>query len=233
MSLLDRRALFFCRTDLLGDPWEGSLTRTEAEQRAAQEERNPGTLVWSPARSRSQVTNSIASCWHMNHYESMAMWRLYLTGREGVAVKSTYKRLIESFPEFDGVDKGHNADRTSKELAVHVGVVHYVDYECPHLPQVPKVLRKRKSFEHEREIRAVATETAWGDSPALDVDHQPKTRFEGGGDYVPTDLGTLIEGIYVSPEAPSWFFKLVRSTVRRFELDSRIHQSDLGRDPVF
>ena len=116
-----------------------------------------------------------------NEYESMAMWRLYLTGSEGVAVKSTYQRLIDSFPLFDGVRKGRNEDNTEKELLIHVGVVHYVDYESSDPPAAPRILLKRKSFEHEREIRAVATDTTWGNSPTFDVQGRPLTRFEGGG----------------------------------------------------
>lgn len=157
VSLLESQTLFFCRTDLLGDPWEGSLTKAEAEKRLAWETSTKRRVLHSTSHSkiRSEVTNSIASCWHMNEYESMAMWRLYLTGSEGVAVQSTYQRLIDSFPQFDGESKGRNEDNTEKELLIHVGVVHYVDYEATNPIGFRRELRKRKSFEHEREIRAV------------------------------------------------------------------------------
>ena len=235
ISLLESQALFFCRTDLLGDPWEGSLTRAEAEKRKALEARSKVRKLHATTHEkiRSEVTNSVASCWHMNKYESMAMWRLYLTGSEGVAVKSTYQRLIDSFPQFDGENKGRNEDNTEKELLIHVGVVRYVDYESQDPLGGRRMLLKRKSFEHEREIRAVAMDTTWGNSPTFDIQGRPLTRFESGGDYVPTDLKTLIEGVYVSPEAQPWFVVLVRSAVRRFGLSGPVQQSDLGRDPVF
>ena len=163
ISLLESQALFFCRTDLLGDPWEGSLTRAEAEKRKELEARSRVRMLHGTTHEkiRSEVTNSIASCWHMNKYESMAMWRLYLTGSEGVAIKSTYQRLIDSFSQFDGKNKGRNEDNTEKELLIHVGVVRYVDYESPDPLGACRMLLKRKSFEHEREIRAVAMDKTW------------------------------------------------------------------------
>src|SRR5262245_49208780 len=179
ISLLERGALYFSRTDLLGDPWEGSLTRLEAQRRAKLEAGRKVAMLHSLIRPKiiAEVTNSIVSCWHMNEYESMAMWRLYLTGSEGVVVKSTYRRLISSFPQCDGRHKGRNDDNTEKELLIDVGVVHYVDYESLDFVAFPKMLRKRKSFEHEREIWAVATDTTWGNSLTFDSEGWSLTRF--------------------------------------------------------
>ena len=86
VSMLESRSIYFCRTDLLGDDFEGSLTRAEAEERERFESRlreQHRALVLHKSvgpKVRSEVQNSIVSCWHMNEYESMAMWRLYLTG---------------------------------------------------------------------------------------------------------------------------------------------------------
>ncbi|MEJ2273071.1 MAG: hypothetical protein P8Y01_00600 [Woeseiaceae bacterium] len=235
VSLLEANALYFARTDLLGDAWEGSLTRSEAEKRKALEAEMRVRMLHGTTfeKIRSEVTNSIASCWHANHNESMAMWRLYLASPEGVAVKSSYERLTDSFPRYDGKDKGRNEDNTEKELRIHVGMVSYVDYEAPTPPAGPRFLLKRRSFEHEREIRAVATDTTWGSSPTFDDRGIPLTRFESGGDYVPVDLETLIEAVYISPEAQAWFVDLVKSMVERFGLTCPVRQSDLARDPVF
>jgi hypothetical protein len=90
----------------------------------------------------------------MNDYESMAMWRLYLTPPEGVAVRSTYWRLIDS-SAVRWQHKGRNKGNMGKELRIHVGVVHYVDYQSPDSYPTDTMLRKPKSFEREREIRAV------------------------------------------------------------------------------
>lgn len=43
-----------------------------------------------------------ANCWNSSDHESEAMWRLY--SREGIAVQSTYRRLVLSLGTFK--DKG-------------------------------------------------------------------------------------------------------------------------------
>jgi hypothetical protein len=239
VSMLEGRSLFFARTDLMGDPFEGSLTRAEAEARREFEERlrqagEPMVLHGTVGpKVRAEIRNGIVSCWHMNEVESMAMWRLYLTGSEGVAVRSTFDRFVSSFPPFDGQDKGLNDDGTERELRVRVGTVHYVDYDGVTPDDVPRILLKRRSFEHEREIRAVAMDRSWGNSPRFGPDDEPLTRFANGGDHVPVDLAKLISDVYVVPEAQGWFAELVKSVVRRYGFDFPVHQSDLDRDPVF
>jgi hypothetical protein len=239
VSMLESRSLYFSRTDLLGDDFEGSLTRAEAEERDRFESRlrkqgRPLVLHRSVGpKVRSEVQNSIVSCWHMNEYESMAMWRLYLTGTEGISVRSTFGNLAASFPQFDGREKGNNEDMTEKELRINIGVVHYVDFDGQVPLDVPRILLKRKSFEHEREVRAVAKDRSWGNSPTFDEDGQPRTRFGRGGDYVPVDLERLIDAVYVSPDAQPWFAELVEAVVHRYDLTCPVQQSDLAKDPVF
>lgn len=239
VSMLETRSLFFARADLLGDPFEGSLTRVEAERRNALEARwraegQPTRLhATTQAKIRSEVSNSIVSCWHMNAVESMAMWRLYLTGREGLAVKTTFERFASSFAKFDGHDKGFNEDLTDREILIHVGIVHYVDYDQVTPQRVPRILLKRRSFEHEREIRAVAMDRSWGNSPRFGPDGQVLTRFAAGGDWIPVDLAALITAVYVAPEAKLWFAQLVKAVVRRYGFQFSVVQSDLDRDPVF
>ena len=239
VSMLETRSLFFARADLLGDPFEGSLTRAEAERRNAMEarrraKRRPGKLhATTQAKIRSEASNSIVSCWHVNLGESMAMWRLYLTGTEGLAVKTTFERFVSSFAAFDGQDKGFNEDLTDREILVHVGMVHYVDHDQDTPLHVPRLLRKRRAFEHEREIRAVAMDRSWGNSPRLGPDRQVLTRFAAGGDWIPVDLAELITAVYVAPEAKPWFAELVKAIVRRYGFQFSVVPSGLDRAPVF
>ena len=239
VSMLETRSIFFARADLLGDPFEGSLTRAEAERRTAFEARlraadRPMVLhATAQPKIRGEIRNSIVSCWHVNAVESMAMWRLYLTGREGIAVRSTFERFVSCFAPFDGQDKGFNADGTDRELRVHAGIVHYVDYDGDTPVNVPRILLKRRSFEHEREIRAVAADRSWGNSPRFGPDGQVLTRFSAGGDWIPVDLAALIDAVYVAPEAQRWFAELVQAVVRRYGFQFSVVQSDLDRDPVF
>lgn len=142
VSLLDSRALFFSRADMLGDPYEGSLSFYNK-------------AVWPLLYSEtmSKAINSATShnfwmrqwtfinCWHMNEVESAAMWQLYSKSHEAVAIQSTYEDLHRLVPE-----------------QTYIGIVKYIDYKTQWMPEgnafYPYV-HKRKSFEHERELRAV------------------------------------------------------------------------------
>jgi len=93
VSLLDRQQLFFSRTDKLGDPFEGSCPKRNLEPRAE--------LMGDTSERISEYSKWIreftaVNCWHMNKYESAAMWKLYLKSDEGIAIKSTFRRLRDS-----------------------------------------------------------------------------------------------------------------------------------------
>lgn len=83
------------------------------------------------------------NCWHMNEHESAAMWKLYLKSNEGIAVQSSYNKLRDCIID---------------DEQVLVGMVKYLDYEAEHIDPgniLSAFVYKRKSFEHEREVRAL------------------------------------------------------------------------------
>src|SRR6056300_1352601 len=127
------------------------------------------------------------------------MWKLYLTGKEGVAIQSTFKRLKDSF-KVNKVDK------------IYIGFVKYIDYEKDSIPErniFNPFLYKRKSFEHEKELRAIIMKFALAEQTR--GKHILYVDPEWIGNYVKSDLNILIEKIVVSPTAPDWFTELIKS----------------------
>lgn len=52
--------------------------------------------------------------------------------------------------------------------------------------------------------------------------------------YVTIDLEKLIERIFVSPSAPSWFFELIQTVTTKFELKKElVKQSNLASTPIY
>ena len=154
----------------------------------------------------------------MNDYESAAMWKLYLKTDEGVAIQSTFKRLTESFFDY-------------AEHDVHIGTVKYIDYEAEWLPEgysFYPFLHKRKSFEHERELRAIIQKYP---TKGNEIDYTQEI-FDIGA-YINVDLYTLIEKIFVSPTAPKWFNDVVKSIINKYDLDKEVIQSSLAEGPVY
>ncbi len=204
VSLLEMNALFFARCDKVEDTYEGIYPRKESKE--AFENRNA-----SIEHSQQEQKEMFINCWHINGYESAAMWKLYSSENYGIAIQSTFSRLKKSV--------SHQNNHTIK-----IGKVKYIDYEYDHFqderretarvasgdilghingvrsedawirPYIP-FLHKRKSFEHERELRAILNSS--------------DDRTEGI--KVSVDLNELIERVYVAPTAESWIFELVKA----------------------
>ena len=147
--LISTKSLFFCRADLLGDPFEGSYSKANVKLR-------PYVYKDLEQDQFIKMTNQMANfakwsrewtyvnCWHANEYESAAMWDLYGKTNHAVAIVTDYKTLKAVLPE-----------------KAYLGLVNYIDYEKEWLPEgntFYPFMHKRKSFEHEREVRAIIQE---------------------------------------------------------------------------
>lgn len=151
---------------------------------------------------------SYINSWHLQEHESAAMWNFYAKDFEGIAIESTYRQLCTSF------DICHEFD-------INIGIVKYLDYKTEYIPNTGKALlpffHKRKSYEHERELRAIC----------IDMN---KNEI---GVYIPVKLDELITRVFVSPTAPSWIHKLLESVLKKFGLEKEVCQSDLSSTPIY
>ncbi len=155
----------------------------------------------------------------------MAMWKLYLRTSEGIAIRSTFGRLTSALPQFKKTHKGRTAH--DGLIRIQIGKVRYVDFDDSVLSGGAGIMLKRKSFEHEREIRAIAVDDAvelWPENPSP---------FPAGGEIVKVNLNELIEQIFVAPEAAVWFKDLVDRVIKAFGFAFPVIKSDLDKDPVF
>jgi streptogramin lyase len=226
VALLDAKALFFARLDTLPDRFEGTLLRQGFE--------GPALLVGNPQHlplDQGQLLRlhrealrhfrprALISCWHLSEVESQAMWELYAPSQNGIAITSTVNRLITSLHHpFVDEDKRLGLPG-GPAAAVYVGRVRYRDYDRDRvLPAtaLDYLTSKRKSFEHEKELRAVIL----SNTPVI------------AGQSVQCDVETLVESVRVSTLAPSWFRDVVESILKHYGLDRPVLQSDLGKDPL-
>jgi hypothetical protein len=63
----------------LGDPWEGVWTETWSRQI-----QHSGHGQFIQKEIQRYNSDALISCWHENEQESVAMWKLYVSGNEGV-----------------------------------------------------------------------------------------------------------------------------------------------------
>jgi hypothetical protein len=219
VSLIDTNALFFSRADHLSDRWEGASTQENLRRRRflVEEFPNPEAMIEDMSGIyRSLPLHTFVSCWHLNDVESDAMWQLYASRGQGIAIQSTFERLVGSFQR----DENSSFD-------VRVGKVKYLDYVRDVFFDgntfVP-FLHKRSSFEHEHELRAILQ-----DVPPCAAQAAPLA----DNLLVNVDLRMLIQNIYLAPTSVEWFNSLVKNIVRKYGIDAPIKQSDLQRGPIY
>lgn len=220
VSLLDRSALFFARADKLGDPFEGSysLINVALRPRLYEDSLDPDKIATIGAAMKGLRRFHLVNCWHENPFESEAMWRLYSGEHKGIAVRTTFGSMAASLTGDD---------------SVFVGRVKYVDYENTFIPEgnaFSSYLHKRKSFEHEREVRAVHMRLP---PPDDDVSLLMRPDVCETGLYLEVDLQELIQEVVIAPNADEWFVELTRSVAAKFSIDAPIKRSVLADSPVW
>lgn len=209
VSLLERRELFFSTIGILkqSDKHEGTYNQATIE--ASKEKPLSIQNIGSPLL-RNFGKFVAVNCWQISQIESVAMWDLYLKGGEGVAIKSTFQRLADSFA-------------VTPKPQVMIGKVHYLA-ETEVIPEpsgfnaIDAYLWKWNSYQHEQELRALVL--------AL-----PEELYPYNGIYVPIDLDLLIEQTIVSPKAPRWFAEMVVAIASKYGLQERIAPSILSGKP--
>lgn len=211
VSLISRDALYFSRLDHLGDDLEGSVTAENVRRRPHIYGEHFEKLVPQLAQIiRESRKTTWVNCWHMAEYESAALWATY-AGKGGLAIRSTFRKLCEA------IDAPED---------VFVGRVRYIDYDTDVIPEnnsMAPSMFKRKSFEHEREVRAAVVQ----------FPTQERRETAPVGLYVPVDVQQLVVAIHVSPVAAPWLQEVVANVVEQYGLELPVVHSDLNRAPVY
>ncbi|PEO80839.1 DUF2971 domain-containing protein [Bacillus toyonensis] len=228
VSLLSTSTLYFPRSDKFKDVFEGMiygygkedtsntieelLESTDSSENFKKHSRSIVDQVVKSVYDRSERDKKrvFINCWHLNEYESAAMWDLYLKNEEGIAIQTTFNRIKKSL--------------SACEEEIFIGKVKYVDpakYKNLNNSFIEPFFTKRMSFSHEKEVRLVY-------APAIDVYDDEQYWDESlVGKNIRMNLGELIEKVYVSPDAAPWFVEVVRVVLEKFDMNAEIIHSDL------
>jgi hypothetical protein len=242
LSLLDRSALYFSRVDKLADadPFEGYYTNVdlltdklnyeqmcdEWRERANIKDENAFNNFVDSKRSIREYVKAMRevtfiNSWHVQEHESAAMWSSYLRSLDGIAVQSTYRRLADALAGYSDFD-------------VFIGLVRYIDYDREAIPwgnALFPFMHKRKSFEHERESRALIWTPQHGRN---EIGDSTKNRFHDvSGLHVRVDLNVLIQRIFVAPTAPAWIVELISSLILKFGPVKEVVHSRLADSALY
>nr|WP_309755518.1 hypothetical protein [Flavobacterium sp.] len=203
LDLLLSQKLFMSRSDKFEDQYEGTFSEPTFEEIKKLSIDNPDFLNYYKTHREKVAISS----WHINEYESFAMWQIFTQNSEGLAIQSTIGRLQEALaPEIN--------------FNQYIGEVNYIDYKKEHIPFDDlffPFLFKRKSFQYEGEVRIL---TDIGDS----------TVKINEGLKINVDINALIEKIYIHPKSENWYKNLVIQLVKQLGFDFTIEKSDLESD---
>jgi hypothetical protein len=231
VRLLQTRRLYFARSDLLGDKFEGSNTLAAhhwADRLSQPDQEVELGKLW-PNMSATQArgvlqqlrlmrigmrTQVFVSCWHLSDVESAAMWSLYGGNNASVAIRVPYASLARALPS-----------------GVMMGTVKYLSWDRELFNQgnlLAPFIHKRSSFKHENEVRAI-----------IELDYyREKTGIEGldatkPGVEVAIDLSAILNGVFVSPAAPEWFEEVVSDLCAQYGIMAPVKQSELSSMVVY
>jgi len=229
ISLLESSSLYFARADKFEDPFEGSYPKEDilavedylnSLKDATEKKKKLYRELWCDSNDLFKKS-AFLNCWHLNNHESAAMWKLYLKSNEGIAIQSTYHSLKNAFVS---------------EEKIYLGEVKYIDYETEWLgfPRdgLKPLIHKRKSFDHEKEVRAVVVRNFFENLDKINSNMEEEVNITHGF-HIPINLDVLIEKIYVAPNAETWFFDIVKSIIRRYDKSYTVIQSDLYQSPLY
>ncbi|MFV5692296.1 hypothetical protein ACM55K_09760 [Flavobacterium sp. LT1R49] len=203
LDLLMSQKLFMSRSDKFEDQYEGTFSEPTFEEIKKLSIDNPEFLNFYKTHREKVAISS----WHINEYESFAMWQIFTQNSEGLAIQSTIGRLQKALhPETN--------------FNQYIGEVNYIDYKKEYIPfddMFFPFLFKRKSFQYEREVRIIS-------------DVEDNTIKINDGLKINVDINELIEKIYIHPKSENWYKNLVIQLVKQLGFNFTIEKSDLESD---
>ncbi len=228
LYMLEKKQLFFTRADRFEDQFEGSWPILDKEKHtkywrsfkianpALSDEMIDKMIMEDELLNKNKKKDTFLNCWHVNDYESLAMWKVYGESNKSIAIQTTFAKL--------------KIELNSK---ASLGLVEYIDYNRESIFSKKKYgacpyFFKRKSFEYENELRCISQRTRFGvQDPYFKYDDNEV------GINIDIDLENLIESIFVSPYSEEWYFSLVQDIVRRYNVAFPVCKSDLTKDPIY
>jgi hypothetical protein len=134
-------------------------------------------------------------------------------GREGLR---SCPRLLRRRPRPQHPNNGNAGPED-----IDVSKIRYIDYDADHFPlhnSTYHFIHKRLEYEWENELRVFARIT----KQAAEASAAGGTDFEmtAKGLFLPINVETLIEGVYIAPQAPAHVEQTVRELLQRLGLTS-------------
>jgi len=237
ISLVTYQALWFSKLNILQDKFEGTLPAPTEKAIIAENQKWKKVFEhpdlhrqidnWTSDNVRDGQELTVVNCWFLGEDELKAMWDKYVGNTEGLAIRTTIKKLTQYIfaqPEFSSIGKVQYVDFNSHIMS---------SYEANQAGE--RAFLKNLEFQHEQEIRI---ETMSLKAPgcvnmngtpmkAEDYSGKKMNNFENPGLYVGVNIQKLINAIVLAPKSSEWFKLLVERIVKLCPLNCPVIRSTL------
>lgn len=236
ISLLAYGSLWFPKLNILQDQYEGTLPNP-AKQTLQQSHENWKKFL--PSELHGQIGEmaernikdgrelTVVSCWFLGDSESLKMWKDFVTNNEGVAIKSTIRKLATHVyvePEFSHIGKVKYVDFTSHDMSTYHGSQAH-----------ERAFLKSNHLQHEQEVRLVTLSIKTPACVGMDgkpyapaqVTGKNMNNFENPGLYVRVNIEKLVDSITLVPQANKWFEMLIKRIIEMSKLNIQVKRSGL------
>ena len=208
LDLLTHQRLFFTNAKSFTDGYEISLppnlikrAKNELIARGYSGRDLEEELALFEYNSRPMRELTLVNCWSIGRHESYALWKIYLGGANaGVAIKTNISKLKKSI----------SRTKNNFQEDIYIGQVKYTNYLPDENPSRFKlVTTKRQFYEYENELRLFILKFPLSEGGV-------KTPYDINiGRHINVDLETMVNKIYLSPFAGSWFRDTIEQTVQK------------------
>lgn len=183
---------------------------------------NPSELLFNTLKWLKSYT--YINCWHKSEHESEAMWKLYSKNiAESLVIKTNITKLSEALPQ-----------------NVRLEPVAYANYESDYIMSdffMAPFKTKRIAFSHEKEFRIIYQEPPLketddnGNNTYMKFDRKTSNAKTGKTITLRGGAQELIEEIRLSPLASSWFEKLIKDLLIKYNLNIPVKKSEISIKP--
>ena len=236
ICMISYGALWFCRLSYLADKFEGTMPRKTVSAMREDNERwkavfpapdLQGQLDEMPERNVGDGRDlTTVNCWFLGSDESRRMWDEYVGSSEGVAVRSTIRKLRNGVylpSEVSFIGKVNYVDLDSHDMSTYEGgQAHHRAF-----------LKDRSRFAHEKELRIQTMNLR---TPACldslgrplsrdDVKGKGMNNFGQPGLHVRVKLDDLFDTVVTAPGGSDWFCNLIKHIQLKSGFDWDIKRS--------
>ena len=225
VSLLFKKALFFCRVDKLEDQFEGTTSKVNFDLRVRQQTIMNKQFNWSLSNDeilkrvknlyefeKKQKALNCVNCWNKKDNESAALWKIYSDFSKGIMIKSSIGRLIRAL------------EIAKKDVSL--SEIRYIDYDVDIMPDGNSsfpFLHKQKAYSYEDEVRLI-----YNIIPEEGLEYDWAIEEVQEGIYIEVDLAELIDEIVIGPYSPKWYTNIIQDIASKYGLNKAIVKSALS-----